>query len=296
MAHGRVVVTGGSGKLGRVVVADLIAHGYDVVSIDVVPPRGEPQDGAGAFIRADLADYGQVLDAISTHPSAGAGESPELVVPHAVVHLAAVPAPRLKANAETFRNNTVSDYNVFEACRRLGVKKVVYASSETVLGLPFDEPPAYVPVDEDAPPRPNSAYSLGKLLMETSAAQMCRWDPALSMIGLRFSNVMEPHDYARFPSYDADPGSRKWNLWGYIDARDGAQAVRLSIERGRPGSHVYIIANDDTVVSRTDDALLQEFFPGVPRRDLSGPNATLLSIDKARRDLGYQPHFNWRTS
>ena len=210
------------------------------------------------------------------------------------MHLAAVPAPRLKPNAETFRNNAVSDYNVFEACRRLGVKKVVYASSETVLGLPFDVPPAYVPVDEDAPPRPNSAYSLAKLLMETSAAQMCRWDPALSMIGLRFSNVMEPHDYARFPGFDADPASRAWNLWGYIDARDGAQAVRLAIEKGQPGSHVYIIANADTVVTRPDDELLQEFFPDVPRRAISGPNATLLSIDKARRELGYEPHFNWR--
>jgi nucleoside-diphosphate-sugar epimerase len=290
MARHRVVVTGGSGKLGRAVLRDLVAHGYDVINVDLAPPREE----VCTCIRADLADYGQVVDAISSYPSIGAGESAELVVPHAVVHLAAGPAPRLKPNAETFRNNAVSDYNVFEACRRLGVKKVVYASSETVLGLPFDVPPAYVPVDEDAPPRPNSAYSLAKLLMETSAAQMCRWDSTLSMIGLRFSNVMEPHDYARFPGFDADPGSRAWNLWGYIDARDGAQAVRLAIEKGQPGAHVYIIANADTVVTRPDDELLQEFFPDVPRRAISGPNATLLSIDKARRDLGYEPHFNWR--
>jgi nucleoside-diphosphate-sugar epimerase len=130
--------------------------------------------------------------------------------------------------------------------------------------------------------------------METSAAQMCRWDPALSMIGLRFSNVMEPHDYARFPAFDADPASRKWNLWGYIDARDGAQAVRLAIEKGQPGAQVYIVANADTVVTRPNDALLDAFFPGVPRREFAGPNATLLSIDKARRDLGYEPHFTWR--
>lgn len=290
MTQARVVVTGGSGKLGRVVVRDLVDHGYDVINVDVAPPRDE----VGTFIKVDLADYGQVVDAISTHPSHGAGERADLVVPTAVVHLAAVPAPRLKPNAETFRNNAVSDYNVFEACRRLGVKKVVYASSETVLGLPFDEPPPYVPLDEEASPRPNSAYSLAKLLMETSAAQMCRWDPALSMIGLRFSNVMEPHDYARFASFDADPAGRKWNLWGYIDARDGAQAVRLAIERGQPGAHVYIIANGDTVVTRPNEALLDEFFPGVARRAMAGPHATLLSIDKARRDLGYEPRFNWR--
>jgi nucleoside-diphosphate-sugar epimerase len=290
MPSPRVIVTGGSGKLGRVVVQDLVTHGYDVINVDIAPPP----DPVCTFLRADLADYGQVVDAISSHPSVGAGESPALVVPHAVVHLAAVPAPRLKPNAETFRNNTVSDYNVFEASRRLGVKRVVYASSETVLGLPFADPPPYVPIDEEAPPRPNSAYSLAKLLMETSAAQMCRWDPTRSMIGLRFSNVMEPHDYARFPEYEADPASRLWNLWGYIDARDGAQAVRLAIERGQPGSHVYIIANADTVVSRPIAALMQEHFPGVPVGPLADANATLLSIARARRDLGYAPQFSWR--
>ncbi len=290
MTRQRVVVTGGSGKLGRAVVRDLLDHGYDVINVDLAPPL---EDGC-AHIRADLADYGQVLDAISSHPPVGAGERADLVVPHAVVHLAAVPAPRLKPNAETFRNNTVSDYNVFEACRRLGVKRVVYASSETVLGLPFDEPPAYVPVDEEAPPRPNSAYSLAKLLTETVAGQMCRWDPTLSMIGMRFSNVMEPQDYAMFPTFDGDPASRKWNLWGYIDARDGAQAVRLAIQKGQPGAHVYIIANANTVVTRSNDALLAAYFPDVPRRTLTGPNATLLSIDKARRELGYEPRHDWR--
>lgn len=290
MPQHRIVVTGGSGKLGRVVVQDLVDHGYDVINVDLAPPA----HAVCPFLRADLADYGQVVDALSSHPSVGAGESAELVVPHAVVHLAAVPAPRLKPNAETFRNNTVSDYNVFEASRRLGVKKVVYASSETVLGLPFADPPPYAPIDEAAPPCPNSAYSLAKLLMETSAAQMCRWDPAVSMIGLRFSNVMEPHDYARFPAYDADPASRLWNLWGYIDARDGAQAVRLAIERGQPGAHVYIIANADTVVSQPSASLMQTYFPGVPMRPLSDDHATLLSIDKARRDLGYAPQYSWR--
>src|SRR4029079_9003901 len=134
----------------------------------------------------------------------------------AVVHLAAIPAPGLFANARTFANNVPAPDNAFEAARVLGIKTVVFASSETVLGLPFETPPPYVPVDEEYFPRPETAYSLGKLLDETMAAPFCLWYPKLKMAGLRFSNVMDPEDYAKFPSFDADPRSRKWNLWGYI--------------------------------------------------------------------------------
>jgi nucleoside-diphosphate-sugar epimerase len=183
---------------------------------------------------------------------------------------------------------------VYSAAIRAGVRKIVWASSETVLGLPFDEPPPYVPVDEEYPPRPNSTYSLVKTLEEELARQLCRWHPDLSMTGLRFSNVMYPEDYAQFPSYDADPLLRRWNLWGYIDARDGAQAVRRSLEHDALGADVFIIANADTVMSRPNDALLAEVFPGVPLARPVGPHETLLSIDKARRVLGYEPEHSWR--
>src|SRR3712207_6412906 len=116
------------------------------------------------------------------------------------------------------------------SARRLGVRSVVWASSETVLGLPFAEPPPYLPVDEEYAPRPNSTYSLVKTLEEEMARQFCRWEPELTMVGLRFSNVMDPADYAQFPTFAADPRLRSWNLWGYIDGRDGAQAVRLALE------------------------------------------------------------------
>jgi len=210
------------------------------------------------------------------------------------MHLAALPAPRLQPNAATFRNNMLSDYNVFEACRRLGIKHVVYASSETVLGLPFDKPPAYVPVDENAPPRPESAYSLVKLLSETMAEQFCRWDPELKMIGLRLSNVMEPTAYAKFPKFEENVRVRKWNLWGYIDARDAAQAIRLAIESPLRGAEVFIIANADTVMSRANEQLLAEVFPGVAIRRPISANETLLGIEKAQRMLGFQPKFSWR--
>ena len=114
------------------------------------------------------------------------------------------------------------------------------------------------------------------------------------MIGLRFSNVMEPADYERFPSFDADPLVRKWNLWGYIDARDGAQAVRLALEHDATGIDVFIVANADTVMSRSSAELAAEVFPDVPVRKSLGTHETLLSIDKARRVLGYEPQHSWR--
>ena len=193
----------------------------------------------------------------------------------------------------TFRTNTLSTY-VFEAARRAGVRNIVWASSETVLGLPFDTPPPYVPVDEEYPGRPETAYSLSKLLGEEMARQFCRWEPEIKIIGLRFSNVMEPQDYARFPDFERDPRLRKWNLWGYIDARDGAQAIRKALEAPLKGAEVFIIANADTVMSRPNTQLLTEVFPAVPVSKELRPNETLLSIDKARRLLGYEPRYGWR--
>jgi nucleoside-diphosphate-sugar epimerase len=279
----RVVVTGGSGKLGRACVAELAAHDWDVVVFDRVPPR----DPAGGFVRVELTEYGQVLDAL--HGVDGRYRRVD-----AVVHLAAVPAPGLVPDAVTFANNMNATYNVFTAARRAGVRTIVWASSETVLGLPFETPPPYLPVDEEYAPRPESTYSLVKALEERMAEQLCRWDPGLKMYGLRFSNVMDPADYAAFPGYDADPRARSWNLWGYIDARDGAQAVRLALEHDGTGMQVFIVANADTVMSRSSADLAAEVFPDVPVRTGLGEYETLLSIDKARRVLGYRPEYGWR--
>jgi len=285
----RVVVTGGAGKLGRACVAELVRAGWDVVVFDRArPPAGSETTGA-VYLPIDLTDYGQVLDAMS-----GLEENYSRV--DALVHLAAIPAPGKVPDHATFMNNIGCTWNVVSAARRVGITNIVWASSETVLGLPFETPPPYIPVDEEYAPRPESTYSLVKTLEETMAVQLCRWDPALKMIGLRFSNVMEPADYARFPSFDDDPGSRKWNLWGYIDARDGAQAVRLALESDLTGTEIFIVANADTVLSRPNAAVIEEFFPGVEVRDGIGENETLLSIDKAKRLLGYQPAHSWRDS
>jgi nucleoside-diphosphate-sugar epimerase len=280
----RVLVTGGSGKLGRAVLKDLVANGYDVINAD----QALHPEATCRTVRLDLTNYGQVLEAVLGETNEMGGRF------DAVVHLAAIPAPGQFANSRTFHNNVPTSYNVFEACRVAGVRTVVFASSETVLGLPFDRPPPYVPVDEEYFPRPETAYALGKLLDETMAAQYCRWDPELKMVGLRFSNVMSVEDYKAFPSFDADARLRKWNLWGYIDARDGAQAVRRGIEAEFRGFEAFIIANSDTVMQRSNSSLMAEVFPNVPHKSPLSANGTLLSIDKARRMLDYNPQHSWR--
>jgi nucleoside-diphosphate-sugar epimerase len=278
-----IVVTGGNGKAGRACIQDLLAHHYEVASVDLV----RPADPNLPFSRVDLTDFGQTVAALS-----GIDERVRNVT--AVVHLAAIPAPGLATNAVTFATNTISTYNVFEAARQLGIKNVVWASSETVLGLPFETPPPYVPVDEEYAGRPESAYSLSKLVGEEMAKQFCRWDPELKIIGLRFSNIMEPEDYSRFPGFQDDARKRKWNCWGYIDARDAAQAIRLALEAKIKGAEVFIIANADSVMERDNHELLKEVFPDVPHKRSFGPNETLLAIDKARSILGYKPNHSWR--
>jgi nucleoside-diphosphate-sugar epimerase len=270
----RVLVTGGSGKGGRWVARDLRAHGHDVLNADLA------HDGSahGQTVLADLTDLGQCHELI-----AGAD---------AVVHFAAIPAPDIRPAGETFRNNALSTYNVFTAAVDAGIRRVVWASSETVLGLPFDEPPAFAPVDEDHPPRPESSYALSKLVGEVLADQFARRSDT-TFLGLRISNIMEPDDYERFESWQEDPHVRRWNLWGYVDARDVALAVRRGVEAELAGAEVVIIAAGDTCMRRDSVDLMAEVYPGVPlRRNLVG-RETLLSIDRARRLLGYEPQHSW---
>jgi nucleoside-diphosphate-sugar epimerase len=277
----RIAVTGGSGKLGRTVVRELAKAGNEVVSLDMAGERGP------GFVRVDLTDFGDTVDAIMGVQDKHDGFD-------AIVHLAAIPAPGILSDVATFHNNIRVTYNVFHAAQRAGIKNIVYASSETVLGLPFDVPPPYIPVDEEYPARPESTYSLVKHLEEQMAIELVRWDPTLKIVALRFSNVMSPEDYAAFPSFDDDATKRKWNLWGYIDARDGAQAILRALEWEQTGFDRFIIAAADTVMSRPNAELVEEVFPGVPLKGELGVNDTLLSIAKARRVLGYEPEHSWR--
>lgn len=277
----RVAVTGGNGKLGSATVAALGEAGHDVTNLDIAGPD------RWSFTRVDLTDYGQVVDALAGVDGKHDGLD-------AVVHLAAVPASGLWADSATFHNNMNATFNVFQAARRLGIGRIVYASSETLLGIPFDTPPPYLPLDEEFESRPESMYAVVKHLEEELAKKLVRWDPELSITALRFSNVMAVEDYAQFPSFDADARLRSWNLWGYIDARDGAEAIRLALEAGRPGFDMFNIFAADTVMSRPNHELVAEVFPGVELRRNLGSNDSLAPSDKARRILGFEAKHSWR--
>ncbi|TXK18652.1 NAD(P)-dependent oxidoreductase [Homoserinibacter sp. GY 40078] len=277
----RIALTGANGKLGSVVEEELTAAGHDVIALDIVGARRE------GFTRIDLTDYGSVADALAGIDERHRGLD-------GVVHLGAVPAPGLETDVATFHNNMLGTFHVMQAARRAGIRRIVTASSETVLGLPFDVPPPYAPVDEEYDTRPESMYSLTKHLEEELGRKLVRWDPQLSITALRFSNVMVPDDYAGFEAFQSDPASRKWNLWGYIDARDGAQAIDLALRGAAPGFDRFIIAAADTVMERSSASLMQEFFPEVAVRRSLGEHETLLSIDRARAVLGYDPKHSWR--
>ena len=275
----RVCVTGASGQAGRAVVADLREHGYDVRPADVAVTRADREDGT---LRADLTDYGQAVEALSQSD--------------AVVHLANIPAPGLSTPAVTFNDNITMNFNVFQAAAALKLDRVVWASSETTLGLPFDTPPRYAPVDEDHYPVPTSTYALSKVASETIAGHLAQWS-GIPYIALRFSNIMAPEDYEWFAGFQDDPATRKWNLWGYIDQRDVAQSCRLALEADPAtvqGNPAFIIAAADTVMDRPSAGLLAEVFPGVKLTRDVGEFGTLLAIDRAREVLGFAPAHSWR--
>jgi len=275
----RICVTGASGQAGRAVVADLREHGYQVQPTDVAVTRADREDGV---LRADLTDYGQAVEVLSEVS--------------AVVHLANIPAPGLNTPAVTFNDNITMNFNVFQAAAALKLDRVVWASSETTLGLPFDTPPRYAPVDEDHYPVPTSTYALSKVASETVAGHIAEWS-GIPFVALRFSNIMAPEDYQLFPTVWDDPNKRRWNLWGYIDQRDVAQSCRLALEADAgtvQGNPAFIIAAADTVMNRPSAELLAEVYPSVKLTRDVGEFGTLLAIDRAREVLGFAPAHSWR--
>jgi nucleoside-diphosphate-sugar epimerase len=275
----RVAVTGSSGKLGSATVERLRADGHEVVGFD---RDGTP--GAG-FVRVDLTDYGQVLDSLLGVTARHEGLD-------AVVHLAAIPVNGLVPDAATFHNNVTVTFNVLHAALRAGIRTIVMASSITAMGFPFDEPPPYLPVDEDVT-LANNTYGLGKVVEEAMAAQLVRWYPGLGITALRFTNVVAPDEYDTFERA-GDPGYRRNLLFSYVDARDGAAAVALSLARPEPGLRVLSIAAPDTGSAIPTADLVARHFPDVPVHGTLGEFETLVSIDRAREQIGFAPTHLWR--
>lgn len=275
----RIAVTGSSGKLGRATTAHLRAHGHDVVGFDVTGEAGP------AFVRVDLRDYGQVLDAMLGVTARHTGLD-------AVVHLAALPVNGLVPDATTFTNNVTVTFNVLHAALRAGIRTIVTASSITLMGFPdFADIPA-LPLDESYT-EANNTYALGKVAEEAIAAQLVHWHDGTSITALRFTNVVDPDEYGTFAHVD-DPDYRRDLLHSYVDSRDGALAVALALEHAEPGFEVYNVAAPDSGLSIPTAELAARNFSGVPVRHELGEFETLMSIDKARERLGFEPAHLWR--
>ncbi|WP_417266996.1 NAD-dependent epimerase/dehydratase family protein [Celeribacter baekdonensis] len=290
----RILFTGGSGKAGRHVVPYLVARGHRVLNADLVPLDAPRVDN----LTVDVTDSGQVFNALTSYANfdeleAGTG------VPSfdAVVHFAAVPRILLKPDNETYRVNVMSTYNVLEAAVKLGIKKVIFASSETTYGICFADGarmPEYLPVDEDHPVVPEDSYAMSKVANEVTARSFQRRS-GIDIYGIRINNVIEPDEYERnFPTYFEHPAMRERNIFGYIDARDLGQMVDLMLAKDGLGFEIFNAANDDHSVNLRTREIAERFYPNVPFLREMGDDESFYSNEKAKRLLGFAPKHGWR--
>ncbi|WP_420326368.1 NAD-dependent epimerase/dehydratase family protein [Mameliella sp.] len=290
----RILFTGGAGKAGRHVVAYLLEQGHRVLNVDRVPLALEGVDNR----IADITDAGQVYDVMSS--LAGLDElEPGTGVPKfdAVVHFAAIPRILVTSDNECYRVNTLGTYNIIDAAVKFGIRKIVFASSETTYGVCFadgERKPDYLPIDEDHPTVPEDSYAMSKVCNEVSARSF-QARSGFDIYGLRINNVIEPHEYAEsFPAYMENPEVRRRNIFAYIDARDLGQMVDRCLATDGLGYEVFNVSNDDHSVALTTPELIERFYEGVPVKGALGETETLYSSRKAKELLGYQPRHSWR--
>jgi len=290
----RVFFTGGSGKAGRHAIVHLVEQGHRVTNADLVPAGLDSVPD----LRVDLTDSGQVFDALSSYARFGELE-PGTGVPKydAVVHFAAIPAILVRPDNETFRINALSTYNVIEAAVKLGVPKIVFASSETTYGICFADGevrPEYVPIDEAHPTVPHDSYAMSKVVNEATARSF-QARSGVDMYGLRINNVIEPHEYAtKFPAFVENPALRRRNIFAYIDARDLGHMVDCCLHTDGLGYEVFNVSNDDTSVAIPSAEVYERFYRGVPTTRELGEFETFYDNGKAKRLVGYAPRHGWR--
>jgi len=289
----RVVFTGGSGKAGRHVVPYLRDQGHEILNLDLVPLDCP---GVNTLI-TDVTDLGQVFNALTMHfgfEGYDTGQGPAKV--DAVVHFAAVPRVLIVPDNEVFRINVMSTYNVIEAAVKLGIRKVVIASSETTYGVCFaegDRDFGSLPLEEDDDTNPMDSYALSKVVNEKNARAFALRTGA-DIYALRIGNVIEPHEYDRFPGFVANPASRKRNAWSYIDARDLGQIVNLCLEKDGLGFQVFNAGNDTITADEPTEQFLKRWAPNTPRKRPMEGFESPYSNRKAREVLGFKEEHNWR--
>lgn len=289
----RVLFTGGSGKAGKHVVPWLVAQGHRVLNFDRVP-LGLP--GVHDLL-GDICDAGQVYSAMRTHAGYEEMEDGAAQLFDAVVHFAAVPRYGMVPDTETYRVNTVGTYNVIEAALKMGIRKVIIASSETTYGVCFSDgvvDPKVLPLDEDYDIDPMDSYGMSKKVNEVTARSFQRRFGA-DVYALRIGNVIEPHEYATvFPAAAADPGLRRRITFSYIDARDLGQIVDLCLKKDGLGFQVFNAVNDENSVPQPNSELLARYFPNVPLSRSVGERESLLSNRKIREVLGFKEQHPWQ--
>ncbi|MCJ1474204.1 hypothetical protein MMC13_002862 [Lambiella insularis] len=290
----RIVFTGGSGKAGRHVIPYLLSRGHQILNLDLVP-LAHP---AVHTLKTDLTDSGQVYNALSSLFSMSEyALSPPPPPPDAVIHFAAYARNMLVPDSECFRGNVLSTYNVIEAACRLGVRKIVIASSETVYGVCFAQGDAdyhAFPLEEDYDADPMDTYATSKLCGERTARSFARRF-GVDIYALRIGNVVEPHEYAAdFPAYLASPATRKRNAWSYVDARDLGQICDLCVGKSGLGFQVFNATNDTITTRVPTRAFLREACPGVRVTREMGEWEAPLSNRKIREVLGFRDVHDWR--
>ncbi|MBB6628203.1 NAD(P)-dependent oxidoreductase [Nocardioides sp. KIGAM211] len=289
----RIFFTGGSGKAGKHVAPFLASQGHQVTNADLAP-LGHPDVHD---LRVDLTDAGETYSALAGLATMDELDLPEKPSYDAVVHFAAVPRILLTSDASTYAANILSTYHVLEAATRLGIRKVVFASSETTYGICFaqgEQRPLYLPVDEEHPTVPEDSYAMSKVAGEVTARSFHARTGA-DVYGLRINNVIEPHEYAEmFPAFLDDPSLRRRNVFAYIDVRDLGQMVQRCLTTDGLGYEVFNVANADMSVSATTQEIRERFYDGVEVRRELGPDETFYAIDKARDLLGFSPEHSWR--
>lgn len=289
----RVFFTGGSGKAGKHTIRALQAAGHTVVNADLVPSGLDVSE-----LLIDLTDAGQVIGAMSQFADFHELD-PATGVPRydAVVHFAAVPRVMIGTDGECYRINTISTYNVLEAAAKLGIPKVIFASSETTYGVCFAEgekQPEYIPVDEEHPTVPHDSYATSKVCNEVTGKSF-HARTGQDIYALRLNNVIEPHEYAEnFPAFLKDPALRRRNIFAYIDARDLGHLVDRALRTDGLGYQVFNVANPDMSVAASTDEIITQFYQGVPKKRDMGHDETFYDITKARTMLGYDPQYSWR--
>lgn len=289
----RIFFTGGSGKAGKHAAAHLADQGHQVTNADLVP-LGHP---GVTDLRVDLTDAGETYSAMAGLATMQELDLPQMPAYDAVVHFAAVPAILLTSDTATYATNVLSTFHVLEAATRLGIGKVVFASSETTYGICFaqgEKRPDYLPVDEEHPTVPQDAYAMSKVAGEVTARSF-QARTGSDIYGLRINNVIEPHEYAElFPAFLADPALRRRNVFAYIDTRDLAQLTLRCLETDGLGYQVFNVANADLSVAASNTEVRERFYDGVEVRREMGRVETFYAIDKARELLGYAPEHSWR--